>query len=114
MVNLLDTASIVIPRCVSYNVKGNVISYELHGFADAGKRAYCAMIYLACETSEGIYTTLLSAKTRVAPLKILSIPSLELMAARVLTTLMKTVIKALGEEIPIACARHWLDSKTAL
>ena len=70
LINLLDTVSIVIPGCMLNKVKGNVISYELHGFADASKRAYCAMIYLVCETSEGFYTTLLSVKTRVAPLKL--------------------------------------------
>ena len=36
------------------------------------------------------------------------------MAARVLTTLMKTVMGALSQEINLACVRYWLDSKTAL
>ena len=36
------------------------------------------------------------------------------MSARILATLMDTVLKALGSEIKIDCVRYWLDSKTAL
>jgi len=72
------------------------------------------MVYLVEETAEGIYVPLLSANTRVAPLKQLTIPRLELMSARVLATLMTTVIEALGPQFKIDCIKYWLDSKTAL
>ena len=72
------------------------------------------MIYLVCETTTGIHSRLLCAKTRVAPLKELSIPKLELMSARILVTLMETVKNSLSSKLKIDAIRYWLDSKTAL
>eukprot|EP00794_Sanderia_malayensis_P017243 gene17243-biopygen14837 len=112
--DLLDTRSVTVSRCMLDNVKGDILKREIHGFADASKKAYCAMVYLVCYSTKGIYTKLLAAKTRVAPLKTLSIPRLELMSARVLANLVKTVTDALSQEIKVDCVRYWLDSKTAL
>ena len=112
--DLRDTGTISFPRCVIDSSKGESVSYQLHGFADASKKAYCAMVYLVCITEQGTYTKLLSAKTRVAPLKSLSIPRLELMSARVLATLMETVKNALSSQIKFDKVKYWLDSKTAL
>ena len=106
--------TISVPRCVFDESKGKILSCQLHGFADASKKAYCAMVFLVCETTEGTYTRLLSAKTRVAPLKQLTIPRLELMSARVLVTLMSTILEALGPNFKIDGVKYWLDSKTAL
>ena len=111
--DLREIGTICVPRCVTTS-KGNVLSRQLHGFADASMRAYCAMVYLVEETTEGIFVTLLSAKTRVAPLKKLTIPRLELMSARVLATLMSTIIEALGPQFKVDSMKYWLDSKTAL
>ena len=72
------------------------------------------MIFLVCVTTQGTYSRLLCSKTRVAPLKALSIPRLELMSARILVNLMDTVKNALHSQINIDCVRFWLDSKTAL
>eukprot|EP00794_Sanderia_malayensis_P016165 gene16165-biopygen13734 len=112
--DLKGTGNICIPRCVVSINKGTLLSRQLHGFADASQKAYCGMIYLVEETTEGTFTRLLCAKTRVAPLKELSIPRLELMSARVLATLMNTAIEALGPQFKIDSVRYWLDSKTAL
>ena len=59
--------SIVLPRCVYDGSEGEVLSWQLHGFGDASKQAYCAIVYLVCETTRGIHVSLLSSKTRVAP-----------------------------------------------
>ena len=72
------------------------------------------MIFLVCEMTTGIHVKLLTAKTRVAPLKQLTIPRLELMSARVLSTLMATVIEVIGSNSKVEKVRYWLDSKTAL
>ena len=112
--DLREVKIISIPRCVFEGMKGEIITTSLHGFADASRKCYCAMVYLVCETSLGVYTSLLCAKTRVAPLKSLTIPRLELMSAKVLATLMSTVVNALGSHLMIDFVRFWLDSKTAL
>ena len=101
-INSLDEMrSISIARCVFSQNEGNISRYELHGFGDASQKAYSAVIYLVYETKEGAYTKLLCAKTRVAPLKSLSIPRLELMSARILAVLMCNVVEAISSIIEI-------------
>ncbi|KAK3726526.1 hypothetical protein QZH41_004647 [Actinostola sp. cb2023] len=57
---------------------------------------------------------LLTSKTRVAPVKKLTIPRLELMSARILAQLMHTVKEALKSQKEIDKTTYWLDSMTAL
>ena len=80
----------------------------------ASAKAYCAVIYLVCETGSGIYSRLVCSKTRIAPLKGLSIPRLELMSARILANLMENVRNALSFQVEITSFKYWLDSETAL
>lgn len=111
--DLRSTIEITVPRCV-YRMPQGKINCSLHGFADASIKAYCAVVYFVCEAFGAVDVTLLTSKTRVAPLKKLTIPRLELMSGRVLARLMDTVKNALSEEVHITGTRQWLDSKTAL
>ena len=87
----------------------------LHGFGDASKKAYCAMVYFVYLGTDGkTHVRLVASKTRVAPLKELSIPRLELMSARILAQLMDTIKVALQSQLKIDGVKFWLDSKTAL
>ena len=79
------------------------------------KKAYCGMVYFVYRTDDGqTHARLITRKTRVAPLKELSIPRLELMSARILAQLMNTVRNALQSQLKVDGVRFWLDSKTAL
>ena len=109
-----SVGTISFPRCLYDSALGNVRNCTLHGFADESKRAYCATIYLVYETDKDIFSSLICTKTRVAPLKELSIPRLELMSAKILATLMNVVYQALSPQVTIKERRYWLDSKTAL
>ena len=112
--NLRSVGKLSLPRCLYEENAANVRNCWLHGFADASQSAYSAMIYLVYESDSGIKSQLICSKTRVAPLKKLSIPRLELMSARILATLMKVVFSALKSQLAIEGCRYWLDSKTAL
>ena len=112
--SIRQVKAITTPRSMQKDIKGNIVKTSLHGFGDASGKAYCATIYVVHETSEGIYSTLVCSKTRIAPLKKLYIPRLELMAAKILTTLMETVINALGPHTKIDEVRYWTDSMTVL
>jgi hypothetical protein len=61
---------------------------ELHGFCDASTRAYTAAVYLRIEDitgSIGVY--LIASKSKVAPIKTVRIPNLELCSAVLLVKL---------------------------
>jgi transposase InsO family protein len=69
-----------IARSVSPQV-GKVTSYELHHFCDASARAYGVVTYVRAVSENGVHCTLLMAKSRLAPIRAITIPRLELMAA---------------------------------
>ena len=112
--DLNEVTKISLPRCLYDKQAYTIASCSLHGFGDASKNAYCAMIYLVCATETSIVSKLSCKKTRVALLKELSIPRLELMSACILSKLMDTVYKALSSQVKIDEFRYWLDSKTDL
>ena len=60
-------------------------SYQLYAFTDASTKGYGAVIYI-CRNQE---TSLVMSKSRVAPIKAITLPKLELMAAVTATRLMQ-------------------------
>lgn len=100
-----------IPRCY-FITTSKPNSVRLHGFSDASKQAYAAVVYLQSSYDDGrVAVRLLCSKTRVAPVKQQSIPRLKLLGACILARLMNTVQNSLPEEIR---KFYWTDSKTTL
>ena len=112
--DLIACRKIDVKGCIYYHPHKEVEECSLHGFADASKKAYCGMVYLVYRTQVGRYAQMLTSKTRVAPLKELSIPRLQLMAALILVKLMVSVKGALALERCVKRSKLWLDSQTAL
>ncbi|CAG7667006.1 unnamed protein product, partial [Allacma fusca] len=78
--NLKKMNNYKIPRCYNYNLfEAN--SIQLHIFSDASEEAFGSVAYLRIEVGATVSTAFILAKTKVAPLKPLSIPRLELQAA---------------------------------
>ena len=70
-------ASKRLPRCY-FAPQSNKTTTQLHGFCDASQYAYGAVVYIRATYSDHDPTcTLDTAKTRVAPLKQLSIPTVK-------------------------------------
>ena len=100
-----------IPRCFQPGPSDGC-KIELHVFSDASEFAYGAVMYLKVIGSSGVYVNLLMGKSRVAPLKVVSIPRLELTAATLAAKLSRFVM----EELDVAdlAVWFWTDSMTVL
>ena len=61
-----------------------------------------------------VHTKFVAAKTRVSPLKKLSIPRLELLSTLLLSRLITATTEGLQEEIPISGRLYFTDSKVVL
>ena len=99
-----------LPRWIHYSPQFDIV--EMHGFADASKQAYAAVIYLRIVHENKVHVSLLVAKTRVAPLKTISIPRLELCVAHLLAKLAKHIIEIVP--IDIQSVHLWSDSTDVL
>ena len=85
---------------------------ELHIFTDASESAYGACAYLKVTSDTGVHVSLVMGKSRVAPLKSISIPRLELTAATVGAKLSKFLLDEL--DIVNISVHFWTDSMTVL
>ena len=87
-------------------------SVEIHGFCDASSYAYGAVVYLVDVVSRR--SVVVASKSRVAPLKGLSIPRLELLGALVLSVLVCRVKEAIQEVVSVDKLVCWTDSMVVL
>ncbi|XP_071650769.1 uncharacterized protein [Temnothorax longispinosus] len=95
---------------VGYEVDGTV---ELHGFSDAFSRGYAAAVYLRCTDASGeVSVHLVVAKTKVAPVRPVTIPQLELQGALLLAEL----LDATGRGLDLSGAQKfaWIDAAVVL
>ncbi|XP_076661047.1 uncharacterized protein LOC143364788, partial [Halictus rubicundus] len=103
--------SFTVPRRTTIQ---DTTQLELHGFSDASESAYGACIYLRSTNERGQHAVnLLCAKSRVAPLKTISLPRLELCAAGLLVKLYKEV-RTTFHQIEFKQIRFWSDSTITL
>ncbi|XP_053956305.1 uncharacterized protein LOC128861956 [Anastrepha ludens] len=99
-----------IPRC--YPLASFTHDVQLHIFCDASSVAYAAAAYLRATVSGKVKCCLVASKSRVAPLKPVSIPRLELMGAILGLRLAKFIRNELT--LPISEEVYWTDSKNVL
>lgn len=86
---------------------------QLHGFADASSVAYAAVAYVrVIDQDDDVHVTMIAAKTKVAPLKQLTIPRLELCGAVLLAKLLHELSILL--KIPMNKTYAWTDSMVVL
>ena len=93
-----------IPRQITTSSK-----IILHAFSDASSKAYGTAVYAISEDG----SRLIMAKAKVAPMKTLTIPQLELTAAVLSVRLVKFIINAY-KNLNIENIHFWVDSKVVI
>ena len=110
---LQSLSSVRIPRYIGSIHKQYAKPVELHTFGDASEEAYAAVSYLKSVDEDGeAYITLMYSKTKVAPIKLVSLPRLELLASVLAAETATYVINSL--KIPDLQIYMWTDAKVAL
>ncbi|XP_054287608.1 uncharacterized protein LOC129003337 [Macrosteles quadrilineatus] len=104
-------SNLKIPRYFGNEIGGN-ISWTVHCFCDASQDAYAAAVFLRGESNGHTTVQLVQAKSRVAPVKKMTIPRLELLAATIGARLTDNVLKSMGFEN--VKTFYWTDSTTVL
>ena len=89
----------------SYNGKNQLP--QLHAFTDASTKVYRAVVYI----QQGNEIAFVAAKIRLAPVKQLTLPRLELMAALVAIRLAKFVVQAFNEHFDRISIKFWPESQ---
>ena len=97
---------------------GNLVSAkrnESHGFSDGSSGAYSCCIFIRITGQDGsIHSSLVTSKSRVSPIKQMSIPKLELQGATLLAHVIIQVYSELSSFIHIASIHCWCDSMIVL
>ncbi|XP_074037923.1 uncharacterized protein [Leptinotarsa decemlineata] len=106
---LISNLSITGPLC-----EETFLKCELHGFADSSEKGYAAVIYFRYLSKNGIKVTFVCAKSKIAPLKRLSLSRLELCAAVLLARLTSFILNTYSSKLHFSKGIAWSDSTTVL
>jgi len=102
-----------IERCLKPKTGEEVTRHDLHIFCDASQRGYAAVAYLRTEDEkENVHCAFVMGKTRLSPVKTVSIPRLELSAALLAVQVAQCIQVEL--KLPIDTTTYWTDSTSVL
>ena len=108
--DLVQLPNFIIPRVYFRVPSTTPDTYKFFVFCDASIKAYGAVVYL-CKHNQ---ISLVMSKSRVAPIKTLTLPKLELMAAVMATRLAHFVRSSLIHEFSPVDIHFWSDSQIVL
>ncbi|XP_055622897.1 uncharacterized protein LOC129766397 [Toxorhynchites rutilus septentrionalis] len=110
---LPEVESVRIPRCYHLSPsRGRLRTIELHTFVDASELGYAAVCYFRFIEGDRISCSLVGSKSRVAPIKFVSIPRLELQAAVIGTRLARSIEE--GHSIRVDRRVFWTDARDVI
>ena len=108
----LKTSQIIaVPRWYGFHYD-ECQNVQLHVFCDASEIAYGAVAYFPTVIHGHVNVSFVISKTRLAPIKTLTIPRLELQAAVVATRLKSKILEEIDFEVDET--HLWSDSKIVL
>lgn len=101
---------IQIPRHVLVSQPVNI---QIHAFCDASEKSFAGVIYLrSVDNDNNVQCHLLTAKARVAPLKSVSLPRLELCGAQLVSRLLHKCLNVM--DLKLDNIYLWTDSTIVL
>ena len=103
--------AVKIPRWYGFH-RQDAQDLQLHVFCDASEIAYGAVAYLRAVVNWLIAVCFVVSKTRLAPIKAITIPRLELQAAVVAVRLKCKILDEIDTEV--GSVHLWSDSKIAI
>ena len=102
-----------MPRCLHIGKHKDVQLMQLHVFSDASEEAYGAVVYARyVYVNHAVTTTIVAAKSRVAPLAAMRIPRMELMGA--VTGLRLAISVANALQVSVKQVKFWCDRMNTL
>ncbi len=108
LTDLEKVADFQVNRCVKPEGFGKITCAQLHHFSDASESGYGTATYLRIQNvKEMVHVAFLFGKARVAPLKAVTIPRLELTAAVVAVRVDRMLQSEL--QLPLKKACFWTD-----
>ena len=111
--DVISIENLIQPRCFTPVGFGKPVKQTLHCFSDGSTIGYGVVSYIRRTNAAGdIHVTLVTGKSRVAPLKSVTIPRLELTAAALSAKVGAMVQKEL--DIPDLEVVYWTDSTITL
>lgn len=109
--DLEEVKAIQVPRCFS-EMLFKADEVQLHTFVDASELACCALSFLRVRKNENVNVVFVASKCKVAPKSYVSVPRLELEAARIGVCLADSIKAELT--VRINRSFFWTDSRTSL
>ncbi|XP_077986279.1 uncharacterized protein LOC144440774 [Glandiceps talaboti] len=103
----------MVPRCMKPENFSEIDIVQLHHFSDVSESGYGAVSYFQLvDKNDNVHRAFLMAKARVAPLKKISIPRMELTAGTVAVRLDRLIRQELA--LTVNGSFFWTDSRTVL
>lgn len=104
---------VAIPRWYKIDIQPISETIKLHVYCDASEKAYSAVAYLQGQNEEGeVVMSFVASKSKVAPLKKMTLPRLELMGALIGARLGNNLLKPMNMES--SQLNMWTDSMIVL
>ena len=109
-VQLRKLENITLPREVVWITPASS-DIEIHVFCDASTTPHAAVVYIRQSFDVSVHTRMLTAKTRVAPIRSLCVPRVELCTALLRGNLVEAVSSSLSDRrFPKPKVYAWTDS----
>ena len=111
--DLSNLSEIRVNRCFQPAHFGNIVEIQLHLFSDASRVGYAAVTFLRLtDDNNTVHCAFVMGKARLAPIREISIPRLELTAAVISVKLSKIIRDELDWEV--GRVFYWTDSTSVL